>query len=34
MSSEYKNLFTVSRQKSEWIRQQIKDGKLIEYDCM
>ena len=34
MSSEYKNLFTVSRQKSEWIRQQIKDKKLIEYDCM
>ena len=34
MSSEYKNLFTVSRQKSEWIRQQIKNGKLIEYDCM
>lgn len=34
MSSEYKNLFKVSRQKSEWIRQQIKDGKLREYDCV
>lgn len=34
MNSEYKNLFKVSRQKSEWIRQQIKDGKLREYGCM
>ena len=34
MSSEYKNLFKASRQKSEWIRQQIKDGKLREYDCV
>lgn len=34
MSSEYKNLFKVSRQKSEWIRQQIKEGKLREYDCV
>ena len=34
MDSEYKNLFKVSRQKSEWIRQQIEQGKLREYDCV
>lgn len=34
MDSEYKNLFKISRQKSEWIRQQIKQGKLREYDCV
>ena len=34
MSSEYKDLFKASRQKSEWIRQQIKYGKLREYDCV
>lgn len=31
---EFSNLFTTSRKKTQWIRQQIHDGKLIEYDCI
>lgn len=33
MDGEYKELFKTTRQKSEWVRQQIHDKKLIEYDC-
>lgn len=33
MSDEFKVDFTKSRQKTEWIRQQLKEGKLEEYDC-
>ena len=33
MDSDFKELFKVNRQKSEWIRQQLNEGKLIEYDC-
>ena len=31
---EFSNLFTTSRKKTQWIRQQIHDGKLEEYDCI
>lgn len=31
---EFSNLFTTSRKKTQWIRQQIHDGKLIEHDCI
>lgn len=34
MSSEYKNMFKASRQKSQWIREQIENNKLEEYDCV
>ena len=31
---EYSNLFTLQRKKTQWIRQQIHDGNLIEHDCV
>ena len=31
---EYANLFTLQRKKTQWIRQQIHDKNLVEYDCV
>ena len=33
MSEEFKKDFTKSRQKTQWIRQQVEEGKLEEYNC-
>lgn len=34
MDGEFADTFKMSRQRSKWIRDQIKDKKLIEYDCV
>ena len=33
-NGEFANLFTAQRKKTQWIRQQISDGKLEEFDCV
>lgn len=33
LADDYKDLFTLSRKKSEWIRQQINQGNLEERNC-
>ena len=33
LGDEYKDLFTLSRKKTEWIREQIKSGNLKENNC-
>lgn len=33
-SEGFEQLFTLTRKRSEWIRKQIHDGKLEEYDCI
>lgn len=33
LADEYKDLFTLSRKKTEWIREQIDKGNLQEKNC-
>jgi len=33
LADDYKDLFTLSRRKTDWIRQQINEGKLIQKNC-
>lgn len=33
LADDYKDLFTLSRRKTDWIRQQINEGKLIQKKC-